>query len=235
MAVMPLIAAGVSALFCWSLARRYAASKRPQSLAWAISLGMFAVASLVLAAADTWGWGPWLYRWFWVFGAVLNVPWLAAGSISLAWPRFARVALILTGVLSLFAFFATLTADPLTDVLQRVEGIPIGKDTWPEGSNMLPLARISSIGGWLLVVGIAAWTSRTRGGMAPPAARVRANTLIAVGVSIVAVGGFVLGRIGGTVAFSASLAIGVLVMYAGFLFAGRAPRYSVVDPGDQAT
>jgi hypothetical protein len=100
---------------------------------------------------------------------------------------------------------------------------------------MLSLLRVYSIGGWLAVVGIALWTSRVRGGMRPSATRVRANAMISIGVSIVAIGGFALGRLGGTGWFSISLAVGVAVMYVGFLMASRAPRFTVTDPGEQAT
>jgi len=235
MAVMPLLATLVSAVFAWSLFRRYRESRRIHALAWGISLTMYASASLALVFAEMNGWGPWLYRTFWLFGALLNVPWLAAGSVSLAWPRLARAAVLAMVVVSAYALVATVAADPVSSVLAREEGIPLGRRSWPPGSNMLALVRVLSIGGWLAVVGIAFWTSRPHGGMRPPSARVRANLLIAAGVTIVALGGFVLGRIGGTAVFSASLAVGVIVMYAGFLFASKAPRYSVADPGDQAT
>lgn len=235
MAIMPLLATAVSGIFSWSLWSRYRASGRLQSLAWAISLGMFAAASITLFLADVYLWGPWLYRSFWLLGALLNVPWLAAGSVILAWPKLGKPTIAAMTLLSGYALIATFAADPIKSALTVETGIPRGRDVWPEGSGMMGLLRILSIGGWLVVVGLAAWTSRTKDGMAPPTARVQANTLISVGVTIVAVGGFALGRIGGAEVFSATLVVGVVVMYVGFLFASKAPRFSVADPGDQAT
>ena len=48
--------------------------------AWAVALGMFFVASAALAAGTIGGWSTATFRIFYVFGAVLNVLWLAHGS-----------------------------------------------------------------------------------------------------------------------------------------------------------
>jgi len=234
MPVLPLIATAISGLFAWSLHAKYRSSQRLQLLAWAISLAMFAIASATLFLADVYDWGPWLYRTFWLFGALLNVPWLAVGSASLAWPRLAKILFGIVVIASGYAIVVTIGADPNRLALAADE-IPRGKDVWAADPSMLSLLRVYSIGGWLAVVGIALWTSRVRDGMRPSSTRVRANLLIAVGVSIVAIGGFALGRLGGTELFSVSLALGVGVMYVGFLLASRAPRFTVTDPGEQAT
>lgn len=235
MIAAPIVATTVSALFAWQLWRRYRGSRRIQLLAWSLSLAMFGVASLTLVLADLYGWGPWLYRVFWLFGALLNVPWLALGSAALAWPRLARPASWVLIIGSLGLIVATMLEDPSASKLALEDGVPLGKEVWPPGSIMLPALRIASIGGWLIVVGLALWTSRTRDGMRPSTERVRGNLLIAAGVTIVAMGGFALSRLGGTAAFSAALGVGVLVMYVGFVSASRAPRFIVTDPGDQPT
>ncbi|MFP5225752.1 MAG: hypothetical protein ACLGH3_09430 [Actinomycetota bacterium] len=235
MLIFPAAATVISALFSWSLFRAYGRTKRLQSFAWGVSLAMYAVASAMLLLADVYGWGGISYRLFWLFGALLNVPWLAAGSFALAFPKLARVGIAVVAVASALMIGATLAADPDTALLALEDGIPRGKEIWPAGSNMLSMVRWASIGGWLIVVGIALWTSRSRGGMRPSKDRRLGNTLIVIGVSIVAVGGFALGRLGGTAAFSATLAMGVAFMYAGFRAASRAPRFEVTDPGEQST
>jgi hypothetical protein len=88
---------------------------------------------------------------------------------------------------------------------------------------------------YVVVVGIAAATSRPRKGVAPPKERVRANLLIALGVTIVAIGSTALVRYGRGAAFSVTLAIGVAVMFVGFLLASRAPRHRVEQPGESPT
>lgn len=235
MIFFPVVATAISAVFSAALLRRYRSAGRIQSLAWGVSMAMFAVASLILVLADVYGWGGNLYRAFWLFGALLNVPWLATGSIALAFPKLGKVALVSVLVLSVYAFIATMLADPIASTLANSTGIPRGKDTWPVDSNMLGLVRTTSLGGWLIVVGLAAWTSRERKGLKPSRDRLQANTLISIGVSVIAIGGFALGRFGGTAAFSTTLALGVAVMYAGFRLASRAPRFEVTNPGEQAT
>jgi len=85
-------------------------------------------------------------------------------------------------------------------------------------------------------VGIAVLSSLRRKGVRPPKSRVQGNYAIAAGATIVAVGGFALRRLDDSgIAFSTALALGVVVMYAGFLLASRAPRYRVEEPGESPT
>jgi hypothetical protein len=51
----------------------------------------------------------------------------------------------------------------------------------------------------------------------------------------VAIGSTALTRFSRGAAFSITLAIGVSVMFFGFLLAGRAPRHHVTDPGESPT
>lgn len=235
-ALFALAAAVISALFAWSLLVRWRKGRRLSELAWGIALAMFAAASVAVAGGSALDWDPTLYRFFWLFGAVLNVPWLALGSVALAGGRAVRavglaIVLALHPVAIFFIFRDSLNAAALT----ASKAIPRGAEVWERGGTALGLGRNASILAWAVVVGIAMWTSRPRRGMRPPKARVRANLLISLGVSVVAIGGFALGRIGKGEAFSVSLALGVALMYAGFRLAGRAPRFTVEDPGPSTT
>lgn len=235
MIIFPLVATGISALFAVLLYRQWASRQRLSQFAWMIALAQYAAASLMVTLAVADRWDGTLYRLFWLFGAMLNVPWLALGSISLIAGKVARaVATVAIAALSLYGLIAILGADLDRVALAAVDGIPRGSEIWID-ETVRVLARWYSIGGWLVVVGIALWSSRTHKGLRPPAERVRANILIAVGVSIVAIGGFALTNVGQGAAFSVSLALGVIVMFAGFLLASRAPRYRVSDPGDSPT
>ncbi len=82
-AVASLVATAVSGLFSITLARRYTSGGRRNRalLHWGISLGMFCLASAMLAVGVLAGWSPSVFRLFYLFGAVLNVPWLAMGSV----------------------------------------------------------------------------------------------------------------------------------------------------------
>lgn len=78
-----LVASAVSGTFCVRLFRRWGRGERrhPALLAWAISLGMFSVASVALLVGVVVGWSSPVFRVFYLFGTVLNVPWLALGTI----------------------------------------------------------------------------------------------------------------------------------------------------------
>ena len=81
--VASLVAAGVSAVFGHQLGSRWRSGGRvnPAMLAWSIALAMFCVASFALALGAWAGFSRPLFRMFYLFGAVLNVAWLALGSV----------------------------------------------------------------------------------------------------------------------------------------------------------
>lgn len=81
-AVAAVTATAVSAAFAVQLGRRAVADgpTRPAMRAWTVALGMFCVASAAMAAGTIVGWSEELFRAFYLFGAVLNVVWLAHGS-----------------------------------------------------------------------------------------------------------------------------------------------------------
>jgi hypothetical protein len=256
MIVFPLIAAAVSSVFAVLLLLQYSKKRKIQQLAWGVSMAMFALASFVVMYGTSQGWDPTSYKIFYLFGAMLNVPWLALGSIALLNKReLTMSALVLVAVLSIFGFFKVISSHPCeaivgpsghqtcvtaasTDLSNRVFGrkdIPSGSDVWRKDGSVRSLAIWYSTIAYVVVIGIAALSSRPRKGVAPPKERVRANLLIALGVTIVAIGSTALVRYAKGAAFSVTLAIGVSVMFVGFLLASRAPRHRVEQPGDSPT
>lgn len=225
MVIFPLAATLIAGVFAVLLFRQWGARRRLSQLAWAIAMVQFALASLLVAAGVSGGWDPTLYRGFWLFGAVLNVPWLALGSVALiSKPLVSRIALGLVSILSVYGIVAIMGASPDASLLSGEPGIPRGSEVWGAGASALSLARLYSISAWLVVVGIAVWSSTRRGERRPTPDRIRGNVLIAAGTSLVAIGGFALGRVGRGEAFSVTLALGIAVMFTGFLFASRPPR-----------
>jgi glutaredoxin len=95
-----LIATVVSAAFAVQLLRRYRDRGRtPATLYWGVSLTMFSLASLMLAVGVVAGWSAWSFRLFYLFGAVLNVPWLALGNIAINARR--RPVVLVVGAVAL--------------------------------------------------------------------------------------------------------------------------------------
>jgi glucan phosphoethanolaminetransferase (alkaline phosphatase superfamily) len=210
--VLPALTAVVSAVFTIAVAMRYARAKRIALLAWSIGLGLFTVAALAGALAQTSGASETEYRVFYLFGGILNVAWLALGTVLLVTPRFAKPSLVVVVILSLVSAYAVFT----TPVNLQI-ALDTGKG-FPDGSLPRILAAIGSGVGSLVLIGGALWSAfvflrRRRNGR-----RALSNIVIAAGVIIVAVGGTVTFT-GASGILEFTNMIGVSVMFVGFLIA----------------
>jgi hypothetical protein len=205
----------VAVAFAASLLERWIVRRRPYELAWAVALVLFACGSLALWAGAALGWTGWSFRLFYAFGAVVNVPFLAVGTIELLAPR--RAHLVAAGVALACAFAAGVVAiAPFTG--------PVPSETLPQGSDVfgpLPriLAAVFSGGGATVVFVGAAWSAvrlvRGRGSRRLAAG----NTVIALGTAILSLSGLLNGVLGQMQAFAVTLTLGVVVLFVGFLIA----------------
>ncbi|MEE1571036.1 MAG: hypothetical protein V1247_05555, partial [Acidimicrobiales bacterium] len=86
----------ISLGFTATVLERWLDRHRPQDMAWAVALLLFSLGagSMWLGASVGWSAGP--FRAFYIFGAVLNVPILALGTVYLMVPRprADRIALV---------------------------------------------------------------------------------------------------------------------------------------------
>ena len=222
---LAFLATAVATLFAEATFKRWRQKRRPHEAAWTVALALFALASAALATGASTGWDRGVFRAFYLLGAVLNVPWLALGTVYLlggeSAGRRVRAGLVFfsglaTGVL--------LTA-PMTTNVTGSPTIPVGKAVF--GVFPRVLAAGGSGLGALVVFGGAVWsavrfarTKRTGGRMAA------ANALIALGTLVLSGGGTLQGFLGHDEAFTLSLATGIAVIYAGFLIAARRPSVS---------
>lgn len=222
-----LAATLISAVFAGTLWTQYRSRPRPYLLAWAVALTFYAIAALTEVIGAAGGWSPLLFRTYYFFGAIILVGPLALGTIYLLAPRFARPALWVLVVLAALGLAGVLGATLQTAGLQTHQ-VP-GADTIRVQGGALNviailMAALISIIGSLILIGGAAWSAYAawRRGGAP--SRVLANVLIAAGAIIVG-GASSLTRVFHFYEiFYVGQAIGVLVMFGGFLAAQRAPR-----------
>ena len=224
--LLPGVAAAASAAFAVAVLRQYAARRRPYQLAWGIALSMFTVASLALMAGVVAGWSPVSFKLYYLFGAVLNVPWLALGTVEL-----------LAGPAARRAYLAALTAFTLVSVvlvaLARVTAADLAGRLLPEGKEFLPvavrvLAVVGNSVGTLVVVGGAVASGlamRTRRDLRP---RFEGTLLIALGVLLAASGG-VLAFLASSDKLALGLAVGASVMFLGFRRASAPARPPVAS------
>ena len=232
-AVLAAAATLVSLAFALCTLDRYLARRRRHELVWTISLFLFAAGSLALWAAAALGWSEWTFKAFYLFGAILNVPFLALGTVYLL-ARRPTTGDRATAVVSLLAAFATgiVVATPLTN--------PIAADGFPRGSEVFGfwprfLAAVGSgVAATVIVVGalLSAWrlgraalaarrsegavTPIARGGLSPGRLAL-ANVIIATGTLILSAGGVSNSVLDAMDAFTVSLVLGISVIFAGFL------------------
>jgi hypothetical protein len=223
----PLVATLISAAFALTLWLQYRAKHRPYLLAWAVALAFYAIAALTEVIGAASGWNPLLYRTYYYFGAIILVGLLALGSIYLLAPRFGRPALWVLIALSAIGLVGIAGASLQPGLLDTRQVPSVDTIRLEHGSlNVIALimaAVINSVG-TVILVGGAAWSAygAWRRGGAP--SRLVANILIAAGALIVA-GASTLTRLFHVYElFYVGQAIGVLVMFGGFLAAQRAPR-----------
>jgi hypothetical protein len=195
-------------------------------------MGLFAVAALALWWAEARGWSQNSFRVFFTFGAIINVPWLALGSVYLlAGPKAGRVATRVLLVFSGFAAGVVLTA-PMHGTINPHE-LPKGSELFDALPRILAAVG-SAVPATVIFVG-AVWSAwRVLRGAAPAfttsatrhvrSARLLAlgNILIAAGAAILSASGAFSGRLGADRSFAITLTVGIIVLFAGFLVASNA-------------
>jgi hypothetical protein len=231
-AVLPLVATVIAWEFALSLFRRWRVSRRPYLRSWALSLLFFAVGAGFLAYAEAFGWSSPVFRGYYVFGALLSVPWLALGELELlAPPKLSRVLLAFLVLFSLDAAI-TIAASPFAHAGELTGyAVPAGRDWF--GALPRVLVVVSNAVGTLVVVGGTIWSGWRSRGRGPAArARFRGTLVITLGVLVAASGGALtfLSKVDGQ---AVTLTAGVAVMYAGFVLASRRPGSHRADRAER--
>ncbi len=209
MVVFPLVATVVAALF--SVAAWRASGDRGAALrVWSFALAQFAVGAGALAWGVSFGWTPIAYRVFYLFGAVLNVGWLGLGTLWLVWhSQAAFAATVGLAVVSVWAAIvvATTQMEPGAAAVLASERLPAARDIMPVLARNL--SRWFSIAGSVVVLAGMFISMATR-------RNVLGLGLLALGVVVAGISSE-LARVGYVEVFSIGLAVGIGLMYAGFV------------------
>lgn len=225
-ATLALVASLAATGFLTDLARDYRGRPRPHLAAWTVAIGMYALATWSLFLGLALGWNPALFKVFYYFGAIVNVPFLALGSAFLVLGRRTAGRLLVAFVaLAAVAAVVTVAADFVRPLPE--EGLPSGREVfvfwgprvWAVAANAL---------GTLLLVGAALYTivrfHRTNRRL------VAGNVLIVLGVLFPAGAGTVVAFFGEAGALASSLAAGAVFLWAGYRVATGARRVRSWSP-----
>src|SRR4051794_37318085 len=213
-------AALLALAFALSTLERWLDRRKPHEGAWTIALFLFAAASAALWGGVAFGWNGMWFRLFFLFGAIVNVPYLALGTVYLlaAAPIGRRAA---AGVHA-FAIFSAgvIVIAPLT--------APIPRETLPQGSAVFgPLPRIlAGVGSGVaasVIVGGAVWSAVRLARRRSTRRLATANVLIAAGTIVLGAGGVLNSVLNEMDGFAISLVAGITLIFGGFLLT-NAPR-----------
>lgn len=203
---------------------RWLRRRRRHELAWSAALGLFGLGALAFWAATAVGWSPWLFRAFYLLGGILTVPVLALGTLYLLGGR--RVGDRAAAAVALLGAYATgvVTTAPLRAPLQA-RHLNEGRTVF--GPLPRILAAVGSGVAALIVIAGALWSAWAvwragRRGVAPAASGrlALANTLIALGTFAISFKRPFVSLSGSDESgFALALAVGLAIIFAGFLLA----------------
>ena len=216
--ILSTAAALAATFFAVDLWRDYRRKPRTHIAAYGAGITMFALATWALVVGVIWGWTGPVYRTFFLFGAVLNIPFLALGSMFLVVGR--RSGHVMTIVLGALTAIATTmgTPNPFQKPLPPL-GIP--HDMFAGGFGPRLFAIIGGAGGSTILIALALvslvrFWKKSR-------AVVWGNALIVAGVAAAAWGGTGL-ALGDSGAFSLSLLLAITLIWAGYRVASGKRR-----------
>ena len=212
--LLSFLATAISAWLFQTFAVAAFTKKRPQDVTWTVALAMFTAACVCLSIGTSTAWDQPTFRIFYLTGAVLNVPWLALGTVTVvATPATARRCRAVLLFFSGLAAGVVLTANFAHHL--PASGIPSGKELFGVFPRVLAAVG-SGLGATVIIVGavLSAWALRNdRSAIAKR--RMTSNGMIALGTLILAAGGTLQGFLGKDMAFVACTATGIGVIAIG--------------------
>lgn len=248
MIILPIIAVTVSSLLSIMVLKQYATRKKPYQLMWGIGFLMFSVASIAQVIAETGEWNLLLLKIYYLFGATLLVGYLGLGTIFLLWSeKVAKVSMYFVLFVSAVALLLIMQTDLDKEKLQKVNsGVTVSNsiakdanlDTAGEEDTKLKptdalkkpgllraVALLMNMLGSLALVGGAGYSAINARKKNLPNNIFYGTAILAAGAFIIAGGGTASGiaEVTGQIVLSATIALGIIVMFVGFLFVNKKP------------
>ncbi len=219
----PLVAALVAFAFAGVLARQFERRRRPYQLIWTIALAMYGAASLAVVAGAVDRWSRTEFEVYWAFGAVLNVPFLAAGELLLLFRRSGVLWVSSLALIFITAYTVAVLRGAPMDASALGAVLPSGKLVFGDGSAAHRMPQLISIPSYGVLLAGAAWSAWSVRGRRDLKERFVGTLLVALGATVIAGLGSAFAAAGALALFSVALLAGIAVMFWGFLRASRGP------------
>ena len=216
---IPIVTTVIALSLAVSLGRRYAERCRPHLLWWTIGALTYAAGTAVEASVTLFGWQEWLFRAWYITGALLGGAPLAQGAVYLHLPR--RTADILSVVLVVAVVIAAafVLVVPVQYELVESHRLTGRVMAWPWVRAFSPFINLYA---FVFLVGGAVKSAVQFWRRRETRLRAEGNALIAVGALLPGIGGSFT-RFGYTEVLYVTEFLGIILIYLGYLRATRGP------------
>lgn len=216
--VLPFTSSLISFIFAGFVLKRYQERRGLHLLLWGIGMIFYGIGGFSEGYFGLWGWNPFVFRMWYLFGAILVAAWLGQGTVYLLvkekWAHVLMALLLIGSIYGAFRVFgAELNPELMTASLHtgsEMSGHAI------ETEGVRSLTPFFNIYGTLALVGGAAYSAFIFWRKKVLLHRTIGNVLIAVGAILPAFGG-TFSRMGIPGALYISELLGAIVLFIGFL------------------
>lgn len=220
--LVPFISSIISFIFAYFIFRRYSSHKSAHLLLWGIGMVFYGIGGFSEAYYGAAGWNPFIFRLWYLLGAILVAAWLGQGTVYLLAKRnLANGLMVLLVLGSVYAFIRVFTAQ--LDPSLMTSGVHTGSELSGHAiitPGIRTLTPIFNLYGTVTLVGGAAYSAWIFWRKRILLHRTIGNILIAAGALAPAFGGaFSRSGIPGTL-YIGEL-VGAILIFAGFLRATR--------------
>jgi hypothetical protein len=216
--LLPFVSSILSFVFAFLILKRYGERRHRHHLLWGIGMVFYGIGSACEAYYGALGWNPWVFRLWYLFGAILVAAWLGQGTVYLLVKRrWAHALMILLALGSLYGLGRVFTAelDPTLMTSSFHTGSELsGRAIVTPGVRLL--TPFFNLYGTLTLVGGAAWSAWIFWRKRILLHRVLGNVLIAAGAILPALGG-TFSRFGISGALYVCELLGAALIFTGYL------------------
>lgn len=217
--ILPFLSSLISFVLSGLILKRYSERRGTHLLFWGFGMIFYGIGGFCEGFFAVFGWNSFIFRLWYLFGAILVAAWLGQGSVYFLW-RKKKVSNVLTVILllgSLYGAFKVFTAslDPLLMTVSVLTGSELsGHAITSPGVRIL--TPFFNLYGTIALIGAALWSAYLFFRKRVLLHRTIGSILIAIGAIAPAFGGTA-SRYGIPNALYIGELVGVILIFAGFL------------------